>query len=263
MRRRTSAPSRNSAMPSWYLPLSRSCSSNPSDTSVTASRWTVLLARPSRRASALMPISTSSSENALSRRMAVATDDRRRRRPCGSVLPAGFFLAIATSAKLLGAAFRSADRCSEASRRSRPDVSIIAPHTECGTGSWRMNAARKIVVVGGGPAGVAAALAAKQQDAAVEVVLLNDEQHEPYEKPPLSKAVLTGKVMPADAPIAGPKGVAGAGVALRSGTRAAAIDRGARAIVTEAGERLGYGALVPATRPGHRVRARFPPGPTG
>ena len=71
-----------------------------------------------------------------------------------------------------------------------------------------MNAARKIVVVGGGPAGVAAAMAAKQQDAAAEVVLLNDEQHEPYEKPPLSKAVLAGKVAPADAPIAGPKGVA-------------------------------------------------------
>ena len=52
------------------------------------------------------------------------------------------------------------------------------------------------VIVGGGPAGVAAALAARQQDAAAEVVLLNDERHEPYEKPPLSKAVLTGKAMP-------------------------------------------------------------------
>ena len=40
-------------------------------------------------------------------------------------------------------------------------------------------------------------MAAKQQDAAAEVVLLNDEHHEPYEKPPLSKAVLTGKL---DAP---------------------------------------------------------------
>ena len=59
-----------------------------------------------------------------------------------------------------------------------------------------MDAVRKIVVVGGGPAGVAAALAAKQQDAAAEVVLLSDERQEPYEKPPLSKAVLTGKAMP-------------------------------------------------------------------
>jgi NADPH-dependent 2,4-dienoyl-CoA reductase/sulfur reductase-like enzyme len=126
-----------------------------------------------------------------------------------------------------------------------------------------MNTARKIVIVGGGPAGVAAALAARQQDAAAEVVLLNDEQHEPYEKPPLSKAVLAGKVMPADAPIAGPKGVAGAGVALRSGTRVVAIDRGARAVVTEAGERIGYDALVLATGSINRVLPLFPVGRKG
>ena len=43
--------------------------------------------------------------------------------------------------------------------------------------------------------------------------------HEPYEKPPLSKAVLTGKATPHDTPIAGPKGVAASGVALKLGTR--------------------------------------------
>src|SRR5258706_15766718 len=100
-----------------------------------------------------------------------------------------------------------------------------------------MSTARKIVVVGGGPAGVAAARAAKQQDAAAEGVVLNDERHEPYEKPPLSKAVLTGKVMPHDAPIAGPKGVAGSGVALKGGMRVRSIDRAARAVATDSGER--------------------------
>jgi Pyridine nucleotide-disulphide oxidoreductase len=69
-----------------------------------------------------------------------------------------------------------------------------------------MSALRSILVIGGGPAGVAAALAAKQQDAGAAVVLLSDEHCEPYEKPPLSKAVLTGKAMVHDAPIAGPKG---------------------------------------------------------
>jgi NADPH-dependent 2,4-dienoyl-CoA reductase/sulfur reductase-like enzyme len=126
-----------------------------------------------------------------------------------------------------------------------------------------MNAARRIVVVGGGPAGVAAALAAKQHDAAAEVILLNDEPHEPYEKPPLSKAVLTGKLTPADSPIAGPKGVAGAGVALRPGTRVTAIDRGARTVATEAGERIGYDALVLATGSLNRVLPMFPVGRRG
>ena len=47
------------------------------------------------------------------------------------------------------------------------------------------------------------------------MVLLTDEGCEPYEKPPLSKAVLTGKAKPQDAPIAGPKGVAGFGITLK------------------------------------------------
>jgi 3-phenylpropionate/trans-cinnamate dioxygenase ferredoxin reductase component len=126
-----------------------------------------------------------------------------------------------------------------------------------------VSGAQKIIIVGGGPAGVAAAMAAKQQDAAAEVVLLNDEHHEPYEKPPLSKAVLTGKLAPHDTPIAGPKGIAATGVALKGGTRVAAIDRAARMIVTDAGERVGYDALVLATGSINRVLPMFPAGRAG
>src|SRR6516162_4095726 len=265
MRRRTSAPSRKSAMPSWYLPFSPFCSSKPSDTSVTASRWTVLFASPRRRASALMPISTSSSENALRSRIAVATEDSRSRRPRPLVLPAVFLLAIRFSPSARqrrGTSFRSADHCSAASRRSVADVSIILrlARTER---RRRMNAGRKIVVVGGGPAGVAAALAAKQQDAAADIVLLSDETQEPYEKPPLSKAVLTGKAMPHDAPIAGPKGVAASGVRLKLGTPVKAIDRGARAVMTDAGERIGYDALLLTTGSINRTLPMFPEGQKG
>jgi NADPH-dependent 2,4-dienoyl-CoA reductase/sulfur reductase-like enzyme len=126
-----------------------------------------------------------------------------------------------------------------------------------------VSSARRIIIVGGGPAGVAAALAAKQQDAAADVVLLNDEHHEPYEKPPLSKAVLTGKLLPQDTPIAGPKGIAATGVSLQGGTRVAAIDRTARALVTEAGERIGYDALVLATGSINRALPMFPAGRAG
>jgi 3-phenylpropionate/trans-cinnamate dioxygenase ferredoxin reductase subunit len=124
-----------------------------------------------------------------------------------------------------------------------------------------MSTARRIVIVGGGPAGVAAALAAKQQDAAAEVVLINDEHHEPYEKPPLSKAVLTGKAMVHDAPIAGPKGVAGSGVVLKGGARVTAIDRAARTV--DAGERIAYDALVLATGSRNRELPMFPAGRPG
>src|SRR5215467_4393482 len=81
MRRRTRVPRRNSARPSRYLPVARSCSSRFSETSVEASRCAVLLATPSRFANVEMPISTSSSEKALSSSIAVATDDSRRRSP--------------------------------------------------------------------------------------------------------------------------------------------------------------------------------------
>ena len=75
--------------------------------------------------------------------------------------------------------------------------------------------ARNIVVIGGGPAAVFAAIEAKKKDAAANVTLATDEACEPYEKPPLSKAVLLGKAQPEDAPIAGPGGLAKHGVEVK------------------------------------------------
>jgi NADPH-dependent 2,4-dienoyl-CoA reductase/sulfur reductase-like enzyme len=121
-----------------------------------------------------------------------------------------------------------------------------------------MNAARRIVIVGSGPAAVGAAMAARNQNAAAEVVVLSDEHCEPYEKPPLSKAVLTGKAMPQDAPIAGPAGIAGKGVMLKHGARVKAIDRAAKTVVTEAGETLAYDALILATGSVNRLLPMFP-----
>jgi 3-phenylpropionate/trans-cinnamate dioxygenase ferredoxin reductase component len=126
-----------------------------------------------------------------------------------------------------------------------------------------VRATLRIVIVGGGPAGVAAALAAKQQNGAAEVVLISDEQHEPYEKPPLSKAVLTGKAMPHDAPIAGPRGIGASGVRFKSGVPVTAIDRVRRAVLTESGERIGYDALVLATGSVNRVLPMLPVGRPG
>lgn len=105
---------------------------------------------------------------------------------------------------------------------------------------------RRIVVIGGGPAAVASALEAKKKDATADVTLVTDEACEPYEKPPLSKGVLLGKVQPEDAPIAGPGGLARNGVALQLKTRCLAINRAAHHVVTASGA-LPYDALVIAT----------------
>jgi len=106
---------------------------------------------------------------------------------------------------------------------------------------------RNIVVIGGGPAGVFAAIEAKRTDPAAQIVLLSDEACEPYEKPPLSKAVLTGKALPEHALIAGPGGTAKHNVVLECTAAVTAIDRAAREVVTADGRRFAYDALVLAT----------------
>ncbi|MFL6797804.1 MAG: NAD(P)/FAD-dependent oxidoreductase [Xanthobacteraceae bacterium] len=106
---------------------------------------------------------------------------------------------------------------------------------------------RRIVVVGGGPAGVFAAIEAKRKDPAAEVLLLTDEACEPYEKPPLSKAVLAGNVLPEHALIAGPQGAAAHKLVLELSAHCVAVDRTARVVITASGRRYSYDALVLAT----------------
>jgi NADPH-dependent 2,4-dienoyl-CoA reductase/sulfur reductase-like enzyme len=122
-----------------------------------------------------------------------------------------------------------------------------APARHNDAGGYAMSGSRNIVVIGGGPAGVFAAIGAKKQDPVATVTLLTDEGCEPYEKPPLSKAVLLGRAAPHDAPIAGPQGLAGHGAVLERNAVCATIDRSARAVATADGRRFAYDALVLAT----------------
>jgi NADPH-dependent 2,4-dienoyl-CoA reductase/sulfur reductase-like enzyme len=68
-----------------------------------------------------------------------------------------------------------------------------------------------------------------------------------------------GKVAPHDAPIAGPKGVAAMGVAVRFGTRVNEINRMARRVLTHDGEAIGYDALVLAMGSTNRMLPTLPP----
>lgn len=126
--------------------------------------------------------------------------------------------------------------------------------------SARSVSAKNIIVIGGGPAGVFAAIEAKRADPAAHVRLLTDEACEPYEKPPLSKAVLTGKALPEHALIAGPKGIAAHDVVLERGLQVAAIDRPAREVIAANGKRFSYDALVLATGSLVRELAQLPLG---
>ncbi|MGC0341440.1 NAD(P)/FAD-dependent oxidoreductase [Streptomyces sp. SLBN-8D4] len=59
--------------------------------------------------------------------------------------------------------------------------------------SERTQAQRRVVVVGAGMAGVQTAVALREQGFSGTVTLIGAEPHQPYDRPPLSKAVLLGK----------------------------------------------------------------------
>ncbi|MER6984671.1 FAD/NAD(P)-binding oxidoreductase, partial [Streptomyces carpinensis] len=56
-----------------------------------------------------------------------------------------------------------------------------------------MSQPRRVVVVGAGMAGVQTAVALREQGFTGTVTLIGAEPHQPYDRPPLSKAVLLGK----------------------------------------------------------------------
>lgn len=107
--------------------------------------------------------------------------------------------------------------------------------------------AEHCIIVGAGHAGVQAAfsLRAKGYDAAV--TLLSAEPHRPYERPPLSKAVLLGEAGSDDIALKKSDAYAKRGIELRMNTVVSFIDRAAREVVLDDGVRLGYTALILAT----------------
>ena len=125
------------------------------------------------------------------------------------------------------------------------------------------DAARKIVIVGGRTRGVGRRWRARAQDAAAEVILINDESASPTRSRRCRRPCSPARRCPPNAPIAGPKGIAGADVTLRSGTRVVAIDRDAARCRDRADERIRYDALVLATGSRNRVLPLFPVGRKG
>src|SRR6056297_3531424 len=86
------------------------------------------------------------------------------------------------------------------------------------------DAQSRVVIVGAGQAGgwVAATVRGLQPER--EVVLLGDEPYPPYERPPLSKAVLMGEAEPESCYLKPEGFYADTGIDLRVGTSVEAID---------------------------------------
>jgi anthranilate 1,2-dioxygenase ferredoxin reductase subunit len=105
----------------------------------------------------------------------------------------------------------------------------------------------RTVIIGAGQAGRRCAEALRERDAAMEIILLGEEAEPPYDRPPLSKAVLLGTDPGNGLFVRAPGFYAEQRIDLRLSTRVTAIDVGARQVVTAAGARIGWDHLVVAT----------------
>ena len=112
---------------------------------------------------------------------------------------------------------------------------------------------RTFVVVGGGQAGGRAVEGIRKAGFDGAVILLGEEARAPYERPPLSKQVLTGAAEPDSAKLRADGWYAEQGVDLRLSTRAGRIDRSRKRVVLEDGQELAYDRLLLATGAQPRV----------
>lgn len=108
------------------------------------------------------------------------------------------------------------------------------------------------VIVGSSVGGVRTAQALRGAGYDGEVLLVGEEEALPYDKPPLSKALLSGKATPEGISLLTEEQASGAGIRLLLGRSAARLDTAAGFVELADGERLGYDSLVIAT--GARAR---------
>src|SRR5580704_8197768 len=115
-----------------------------------------------------------------------------------------------------------------------------------------LRADQTVVIVGGGLAGLRVAEGLRGAGFPGRVTLVGDEPHEPYDRPPLSKAVLEIEGHEHAIKLAPEDMLAALSLDLRLGAPAVGLDRGRREVELRGGERLAYDRLVLAT--GSRLR---------
>ncbi|WP_028223700.1 NAD(P)/FAD-dependent oxidoreductase [Paraburkholderia oxyphila] len=108
-------------------------------------------------------------------------------------------------------------------------------------------APRTVVVIGGGQAAGWVVKTLRKEGYAGRLVMIADEVHLPYERPPLSKAVLAGEADIETVRIAKPDEFAALNVEAWQPDCATAIDRAARVVTTRSGREVKYDRLVIAT----------------
>jgi 3-phenylpropionate/trans-cinnamate dioxygenase ferredoxin reductase subunit len=103
------------------------------------------------------------------------------------------------------------------------------------------------VLLGGGLASATAASTLRMAGFDGRVIIVGDETHVPYSRPPLSKEVLRGEKSPEQTWLRPPTWYTSKDVELRLGIRATAVDPGAHLVELADGTRLAYDKLLVAT----------------
>ena len=104
-----------------------------------------------------------------------------------------------------------------------------------------------VVVIGASLAGLRAAEEVRHEGHTGPVVIVGEEIHAPYDRPPLSKQVLSGKWEVERTHHHTPDAHDALGLEFRLGRRATALDTGARTVACSDGTELAYDGLVIAT----------------
>src|SRR5690349_1685592 len=101
-----------------------------------------------------------------------------------------------------------------------------------------------VVILGAGQAGLETAAALRSQGYQEPVTLIGEEPHLPYQRPPLSKDYLAGKLAADSLPLRAAVYFENHHIDLRLGERATAIDRKARQVKLASGVAAPYEKLV-------------------
>ena len=115
-----------------------------------------------------------------------------------------------------------------------------------------------IFIVGTGQAGGWAAQTLRKEGFAGKVYLIGEEPHRPYERPPLSKAVLSGDAPAESTHLINLEAFEKLGLDWRPNVRVTSIDRVGRQVLLSMGEPIGYDKLILCS--GGRARTMNIPG---
>ncbi len=109
-----------------------------------------------------------------------------------------------------------------------------------------------IVIVGAGQGGLQLAESLRKEKYDGDILLIGDEIHAPYTRPPLSKALLLGEMSVEQLTLRNPGALEKKRIALLTDTRVAAIERASRKLLLADGREQSYAKLALAT--GSRAR---------